>query len=61
MKRKACLVLGTGNSSMQFKHRALEKPAGNDVGRISRVDIMRLLGHFKVFGIYPRMMLLGEH
>lgn len=45
---------------MWLKHRGLERPAGNDAGRISRVDIMRLLGHFKVFGIYPRMMFWGE-
>ena len=58
-RRKACP--GTGNGSVQLKHRTLGRPAGNDAGGISRVDIMRVLGHFKVFGIYPRMMFLGKH
>lgn len=55
-------VLGIGNSLMQLKHRTLERLAGSDAGKISRMDIMkRLLGHCKMFGIYPRMTFLGEH
>lgn len=34
-----------------------ERPTGSDTGRVSSVDIIkRLAGHFKVFGLYPRMM-----
>lgn len=48
---------GKGNIPVQPTYRTYEIPAG----RISRADIMkRLLGHFKVFGIYPRMTFLGE-
>lgn len=40
----------------------LLSPAGSDMGRLSRADIVkRLSGHLKVFGIYPRMTFWGEH
>lgn len=53
-------MLGTGNSPGLLKHRTHERPEGSDAGKISRIDNMRrLLGHCKVFGIYPRMT-LGE-
>lgn len=55
-------VLGIGTSFAQLKHRTLERLAGSDVGKISRIDITkRLLSLCKVFGIYPRMTFLGEH
>lgn len=55
-------VLGIGHSPMQLKHRTLERPAGSDAGKISRINsVKRLSGHCKVFGIYPRMTFLGEH